>query len=66
MHHTAVGWSRWNTLQEQNGSSDGWEWFLSEEIPEAGKGILVLCYTERLANTAITFIHNIYKNACYS
>lgn len=66
MHHTAVGWGRWNTHQEQYDRSDGWEWFLRDETPEAGKGILVLCYTETLPNTVITIAHNIYNNACYS
>lgn len=33
---------------------------------EAGKGRLVLWYTETLPNTVIAFIYNIYKNACHS
>ena len=67
MHYIiAVGQGRWKRHQEEYARSDSCEWFLSDETPEAGKGMLVLCYTETLPNTIITFLHNICNNAYHS
>lgn len=63
MHHTAVGWGcsrvgQWNTHQEQNGRSDGWEWFLRDEHQRLPRGCL-FCGTQKLPNTTITLLYNI-------
>jgi len=66
MYYIALGQGRWNRHQEEYARSDSCKWFLSDETPEAGKGVLVFYCTAILPNTIITFLHNICKNAYHS